>query len=70
MTRREIHELRYFAKSRYPLFGGHLERGEPLPDPQLARWLEMGLIKQVGNKGYEITPAGRAALTEETGGGE
>lgn len=44
------------------MWGGHLERGEPLKDADVKSWLDAGLIKLVGNKGYMITDKGRTVL--------
>lgn len=54
--------LSYLAKSREPLWGGHLKRGEPITDPEMRSWVANGLIKQFRDEGYFITEAGRAAL--------
>ena len=64
LTRQEIMELSYLERSYRPLYGGHLQRGQPISDPQLARWVETGLIKAVGTEGYRITDLGRAALEQ------
>lgn len=54
--------LAYLAKSAKPLWGGHLERGEPISDPDMQRWLNLGFIKQIANEGYVITRAGRHSV--------
>ncbi|WP_024337961.1 hypothetical protein [Bradyrhizobium japonicum] len=58
LTMQEKVELRYLGRSRKPLWGGHLERGEPLSDQTMQRWLSLGLIQQVGKEGYVLTPKG------------
>lgn len=46
-----------------PRFGGHIERGEPLTDPNLLAWLRDGLIELDPTKrGYVITDKGRDAI--------
>lgn len=48
-----------------PLFGGHLERKEPLTDPDIIAWLRDGLIELHKNStGYIITEKGRKAIGE------
>lgn len=67
----EIDELRYLVRSLKPLWGGHLERGEPISDPQMRSWIERGLIvavEEYGVKGYRITPAGRSLANGERDG--
>lgn len=65
MTAREIVELKWLAGRYSAVWGGHLQRGQPLNDPQMKRWLELGLIEQVGIEGYRISAAGRAAIQQE-----
>lgn len=67
MTNRERSQLQYLAKSSRPLWGGHLQRGERITDPDMERWLECGWIQVVGDKGYEITDLGRKALAVTNG---
>jgi len=67
LSRREIAELTYLADQVYPIWGGHLHRGQPQTDPLMQRWLALGLIVQVRNDGYCITGLGRAALAQEDG---
>lgn len=55
----DLLSLRYLALSGRPLWGGHLQRGEPVSDPDMRRWIEDGWIKAVGTEGYVITEAGR-----------
>lgn len=62
LTQRETAELRYLARSQTPLWGGHLERGEPITDVQMQRWVDLGLIKAVGTRGYIATGLCRASL--------
>lgn len=62
LTVRECAELRWLSWQHTPVWGAHLQRGEPLKNNQMLRWLELGLIEAIGMRGYRITPAGRAAL--------
>jgi hypothetical protein len=54
-------DLRYLARSPKPLWGGHLERNEP-PGPHMRRWIDLGLIQQVGDSGYIATELCHASL--------
>lgn len=55
-------ELEWLARQSQPVWGGHLERGEPLPqDSGIGAYLRAGLIERhdaLGRKGYRITRAG------------
>jgi len=62
LTEQEKVELAYLAQKNY-LWGGHLKRGEPLNDPHMIRWRDLGLIEAVDTIGYRITDAGRRAIT-------
>ena len=62
LTAQEDMELRYLARSTQPLWGGHLQRGEPVTDPDMKRWIDLGLIEPVGTKGYRVTALCRANL--------
>jgi hypothetical protein len=72
LTRRERSELCELARSSYPLWGGVAERGGDL---DVDRWERAGLIRRVNRRyrlgkstytsGYEITPLGRALLSEQ-----
>jgi hypothetical protein len=64
LTRLDVQELAFLAKQRSLIWGGHLQRGQPLNDQHMVSWLANGLIERVGNEGYRITPAGRAALEQ------
>ena len=63
-------ELAWLARQQRPMWGGHIERDEPLPyDSPLRRYLDLGLIErhQVMRqrqtiKGYRITNKGRALI--------
>lgn len=69
LTNQEVSELRYLDKSSRPLWGGHLDRGEPLSDPHMKRWLELGLIEAVdwsGLRGYVLTTKGTSAIAAQT----
>jgi hypothetical protein len=54
--------LEWLAKQREPMWGGHLQRGEPMSDPLMREWIEDGWIKAVGKQGYILTDKGRAAI--------
>lgn len=54
--------LRWLAQQGKPMWGGHIERGEPLTDPDIKSWLEAGLIKRVEDFGYMITEKGLDAV--------
>lgn len=62
-------ELEWLAKQPYPMWGGHLDRGEPVTDMQMRHWIEDGIIVAVDEpcKGYVITEKGRLALRESKG---
>lgn len=62
-------QLCWLAQQPSPMWGGHLERNEPLSDPQMRAWVENGLIEAVSREvfgrtihGYIITDAGRRAI--------
>lgn len=55
-----LSELRWLAQQDHPVWGGHLERGEPIP-ADLEADMGAGWIKHVGN-GYAITSKGRTHL--------
>lgn len=58
-------ELKWLSEQSLPMWGGHLERGEPISDPVMRGWVEDGLILAVEKPrlGYIITPKGIQALT-------
>lgn len=55
-------ELVWLARQRWPVWGGHLVRGEPLRDAQMRAWIDDGIIEAVEQpcKGYVLTEKGRA----------
>lgn len=61
LSKMELLELRYLAKHQ-PLWGAHLQRGEPLTDPQMRRWIESGLIEAQGTDGYRLTAIGHIEI--------
>lgn len=65
LTERDKLQLRYLGRSLQPLWGGHLQRGEPISDPDMQRWLELGLIEAVGTRGYLLTVKGRALTVRQ-----
>jgi hypothetical protein len=67
MDTREL-ELRWLARQPYPVWGGHLERGEPITSPQMQAWVTDGIIEAVDQpvRGYRITDKGRALISKGT----
>lgn len=63
----ELAELEYLASADYPLWGGHLLRGEPISAPEMKRWLRDGLIEAVEQPrvGYIITKKGRVYIEQK-----
>jgi hypothetical protein len=62
-----IMELRWLAQQAHPVWGGHIERGEPVSDGQLRAWIESGIVAEAsepGIPGYKITDKGRRLLAE------
>ena len=58
-------QLEYLGRSTKPLWGGHLSRGEPLPDGDMKRWLNAGWIAVADDKtGYVLTDLGSIAIRE------
>lgn len=68
MSKRDRLHLGYLEKARQPLWGGHLERGQPITDPDMPRWLSHGWIERVDRQGYILTAAGQIALHQQTPG--
>lgn len=64
--RLDLLSLSYLAQSDNLLWGGHLQRGEPISDPDMRRWVDDGIIEAVGTEGYRITEAGRRMLSPLT----
>lgn len=64
LTENEKLELRYLRRANKPLWGGHLKRKEPITDPKMQRWLDLGLIKAVQNNGYVLTETGIEFLNQ------
>ncbi len=62
----EKRELQYLGRSHHPLWGGHLGRGEPLSDRTMQRWLDLGLIKRIDDKGYLLTALGHTEANGES----
>lgn len=59
-----IAELQWLSRQHLPMWGGHLERGEPINDRTLLAWVNAGLIEAVDKPcvGYVLTEKGRAYL--------
>lgn len=52
-------------QNEMPMWGGHIQRNEPLTDPDIRSWLDAGLIALDPTKrGYIITELGRRAIGE------
>ena len=65
LTNLDIMQLRYMKRVGYPLFGGHLSRGQPLPqNSDIRRWIGEGVVEQKGNEGYVLTDAGLVKVAE------
>jgi hypothetical protein len=64
LSDQEKREQRYVQSAPRPVWGGHLERGEPVTDPTMKRWIDLGLIEAVGTKGYILTSKGAEAVTD------
>jgi hypothetical protein len=62
LTNLERLELSWLAQQAGPVWGAHLERGEPVEITALANYVERGLIER-WKDGYGISEVGRAALT-------
>ena len=59
----ERRQLEWLGKQHNPVWGGHLQRSEPISDPDMQRWLQNGWIEVTPCKtGYRLTPQGREAL--------
>lgn len=67
MSPQERMELNYLRKSPRPLWGGHLERGQPISDPMMKRWVDLGWIIPVAKRGYILSPKGEQALQQTPG---
>ncbi len=56
-------QLEYLRRSTEPLWGGHLQRGEPVTDGDMMRWIDNGWIEVAPDRsGYVLTELGRSAL--------
>ena len=68
LSKRDRLHLRCLLDADEPLWGGHLQRGEPITDPDMQRWLDLGLIKVVGEGtgyvGYTTTDKAKQLLKE------
>lgn len=66
LSNREISQLRTLSRAGVPLWGGPLTRGQKIDDPEILKWLSLGLIRQMDapTPGFLITDAGRAALND------
>lgn len=54
--------LIWLSEQGMPAWGGHIERGEPLADPDIKLMLSQGYIKLVEGRGYMITDKGLNVL--------
>jgi hypothetical protein len=51
------------CRSPKPLWGGHLERGDPITDRDMQRWLDNGWIAVSEDRsGYVLTDLGRRVV--------
>lgn len=68
LSKRDHLHLRYLRDADKPLWGAHLQRGEPITDPDMQRWLDAGLIEVVGEGneyvGYVTTDKAKQLLKE------
>lgn len=57
-------ELEWLGRQRLPMWGGHLERGEPVSDPNMRAWIDDGIIEAVEQPrpGYVLTDKGRQLI--------
>lgn len=62
-------ELKWLSNQHRPVWGGHIERGDPISDQQMLQWLADGIIEAVKqpNVGYVITNKGRKFLAQRLG---
>jgi hypothetical protein len=65
LTKMERLQLAYLSRAGRPLWGGHLQRAEPITCHDMKRWVELGLIEAYGNEGYILTERGRKISTGE-----
>lgn len=58
-------ELQWLSKQHAPMWGGHLERREPISDPQMQAWVSSGIIEAVEcpQPGYILTAKGRKLIS-------
>jgi hypothetical protein len=54
-------QLEWLAKQTESMWGGHIERGEPVSDPTMRRWIADGIIAEVSypRPGYVLTTKGK-----------
>ena len=68
LSNRDRLHLRHLRDADEPLWGGHLQRGEPITDPDMQRWLDAGLIEVVGEGtgyvGYATTDKAKELLKD------
>lgn len=59
-------ELIWLGAQKLPMWGGHLERGEPVSDPMMRRWITDGIIEAVSSPrpGYVLTDKGRELIEQ------
>ena len=58
-------QLEWLSIQNEPRWGGHLERGEPMTDDDLHRWIDNGWVEVWPNhhrRGYRLTDLGRSVL--------
>ena len=64
MTHKEFLQLKWLGNQSAPMWGGHLERNDPVTDYPMRGWIDGGLIQAVSQPrlGYVLTSKGRAEI--------
>lgn len=64
MTQQEFIQLKWLGNQPVPMWGGHLERNEPVTDYSMRGWIDSRLIQAVTHPhpGYILTSKGRAEI--------
>lgn len=73
LTNDERRSLIWLSQQSEPVWGGHLERGEPIDGPRIdlrfSEWVRNRLVEEWPNhhkRGYRITEKGRVILKDTT----
>ena len=69
LSERDVLELRWLSRQTKAMWGGPLERDQPITDPDMIRWEALGLIERVGPpthpfKGFVVTKKCRELLSQ------